>query len=254
MACIYRFQGKDYTKEEFEILIKDKFKKSSGNQFLDLLAKDNNWVTFFTKAIIQDSAKKGYEKVLFPGGDTANRVEGQTILEEYIKQREELIQNAYHDLYLIEKVTPEFLKELKYQYEQAENQFKLNPDNEYNANNAAYTEIEFNNAKEEFKHRDSIITNVQNRINRFEKELEDAKSGKNKFQTINSFYETTIQNILKKQDYNPVEIKDEYDNKWFEIKLEDKYKKATALTRSNKVVLNVEGKPSLEIEDKNRCN
>src|SRR5690606_17692030 len=29
------------------------------NQFLQLLNKNNNWVTFFVKSIIQDSAKKG---------------------------------------------------------------------------------------------------------------------------------------------------------------------------------------------------
>ena len=36
-----------------------------GNQFLQLLNKDNNWVTFFVKSIMQDSAKKGYEKYYF---------------------------------------------------------------------------------------------------------------------------------------------------------------------------------------------
>src|SRR5574343_925608 len=45
------------------------------NQFLQLLNKDNNWVTFFVKSIIQDSAKNGYEKVLFPTGNTASKVE-----------------------------------------------------------------------------------------------------------------------------------------------------------------------------------
>ena len=53
------------------------------NQFLQLLNKDNNWVTFFIKSIIQDSAKKGYEKVLFPKGETAAKIEGhQTIADE----------------------------------------------------------------------------------------------------------------------------------------------------------------------------
>ena len=51
------------------------------NQFLQLLNKDSNWVTFFVKSIIQDSAKKGYEKVLFPSGNTASKVEGHTTLE-----------------------------------------------------------------------------------------------------------------------------------------------------------------------------
>src|SRR5690606_27007062 len=38
----------------------DFIEDKTGNQFLQLLNKDNNWVTFFVKSIIQDSAKKGY--------------------------------------------------------------------------------------------------------------------------------------------------------------------------------------------------
>jgi len=49
--------------------------QSKSNQFLQLLNKDNNWVTFFIKSIIQDSAKKGYEKVLFPRLDTIIQIE-----------------------------------------------------------------------------------------------------------------------------------------------------------------------------------
>ena len=64
---------------------------TSENQFLQLLNKDNNWVTFFVKSIIQDSAKKGYEKVLFPSGNTASKVEGHTTLEEFKKQKEDRI-------------------------------------------------------------------------------------------------------------------------------------------------------------------
>lgn len=53
----------------------NKRSKSNENQFLQLLNKDNNWVTFFVKSIIQDSAKKGYEKVLFPSGNTSVKIE-----------------------------------------------------------------------------------------------------------------------------------------------------------------------------------
>ena len=67
--------------------------KTPSNQFLQLLNKDNNWVTFFIKSIIQDSAKKGYEKVLFPTGNTASKVEGHTTLEVFIKGREEELRN-----------------------------------------------------------------------------------------------------------------------------------------------------------------
>ena len=63
------------------------------NQFLQLLNKDNNWVTFFIKSIIQDSAKKGYEKVLFPSGNTASKIEGHTTLEEFKKQKEDRIKS-----------------------------------------------------------------------------------------------------------------------------------------------------------------
>src|SRR5690606_22424863 len=59
------------------------------NQFLQLLNKNNNWVTFFVKSIIQDSAKKGYEKVLFPKGDTAAKIEGHQTLEEFKKQKKD---------------------------------------------------------------------------------------------------------------------------------------------------------------------
>ena len=57
---------------------------TKGNQFLQLLNQGSNWVTFFVKSIIQDSAKKGYEKVLFPTGETAAKVETHTTLADTI--------------------------------------------------------------------------------------------------------------------------------------------------------------------------
>lgn len=83
----YLLETGQITQEEFnnpKINGKDK-----ENQFLQLLNKDNNWVTFFVKSIIQDSIKKGYEKVLFPTGNTASKVEGHTTLEEFKKQKED---------------------------------------------------------------------------------------------------------------------------------------------------------------------
>jgi hypothetical protein len=44
------------------------------NNFLQLLNKKGNWVNFFIQSIVKDSAKKGYEKVLFPKGDTAAKI------------------------------------------------------------------------------------------------------------------------------------------------------------------------------------
>ena len=61
-------------------------KSSKENQFLQLLNKDSNWVTFFVKSIIQDSAKKGYEKVLFPSGKTVEKIEGFNKITEELER------------------------------------------------------------------------------------------------------------------------------------------------------------------------
>ena len=58
----------------------------SEQDFLNLLRKDNNWVTFFIKSIIQDSAKKGYEKVLFPSGKTVEKIEGFNRITEELER------------------------------------------------------------------------------------------------------------------------------------------------------------------------
>ena len=70
---------------------KPKDSETSSNNFLQLLNKDGNWIPFFIKSIVQDSAKKGYEKVLFPTGDTASKVEGHETLEQFKKQKEDRI-------------------------------------------------------------------------------------------------------------------------------------------------------------------
>lgn len=71
---------------------------NNGNQFLQLLNKNGNWVPFFIKSIIQDSAKKGYEKVLFPTGNTASKVEGHQTLEDFKKQKENRLKDINKQL------------------------------------------------------------------------------------------------------------------------------------------------------------
>ena len=74
-----------------ELINKINIPDVSQNQFLQLLNKDSNWVTFFIKSIIQDSAKKGYEKVLFPKGETAAKIEGHQTLADEINTKNEVI-------------------------------------------------------------------------------------------------------------------------------------------------------------------
>lgn len=71
---------------------------SNSNSFLQLLNKDSNWVSFFIKSIIQDSASKGYEKVLFPTGNTASKVEGHETLEEFRSEKETRLAQLRHRL------------------------------------------------------------------------------------------------------------------------------------------------------------
>jgi len=84
----YTYKGINY----FQDIFSDNYLKynlpnsnTETNQFLQLLNKDNNWVTFFIKSIIQDSAKKGYEKVLFPTGKTVEKIEGFNRITEELE-------------------------------------------------------------------------------------------------------------------------------------------------------------------------
>lgn len=59
--------------------------ETASNQFLQLLNKKGNWINFFVQSIVQDSAAKGYDKVLFPKGETAAKIEGhETLANELI--------------------------------------------------------------------------------------------------------------------------------------------------------------------------
>lgn len=185
MACKYIYKGKTYTKGEFESFVKENIiKKSPENKFLNLLGNSNNWVTFFVKSIIQDSAKKGYEKVLFPKGDTAAKIEGHQTLEEFKKQKEARIKK-------LEKITSKEKPISIFGYPKEET------------------------AVQEYE-------DAENEIKQLKQELADVESGQTQLSSIASFYENTVTNILSKQGYNPVEVTDEYSNKWNEISITPK--------------------------------
>lgn len=187
-------QGGPYkTREEAQERI-NRFKDTNGNQFLQLLNKDNNWVTFFVKSIIQDSAKKGYEEVLFPKGDTAAKIEGHETLEGFKKQTEDRI------------------KKLKSE--------KFGIPGEYGMLAVFETEeeaIDYVEAYDLMQGYDTIDNSSE--IEALEQELANVESGQTQLSSIAKFYEDTVTNILKKQGYNPVEITDEYGNTWSEIKI-----------------------------------
>ena len=180
--------------------------KTSQNQFLQLLNKKNNWVTFFVKSIIQDSAKKGYERVLFPKGSTASKIEGLQTLEEFRKQKESRI-----------KILEQEIKDLdkgifgSFKYVKEDNKFYIG---EINDPFGVLKPISENEYKTDLKRG---LTLKENELKTLKQELADVESGKNQLSSISNFYENNITNILKKNGYNPVEIKDEYNNTWNEV-------------------------------------
>jgi hypothetical protein len=217
----------DITKEEYqEALSKLNPVKNRENQFLQLLNKDNNWVTFFVKSIIQDSAKKGYEKVLFPTGNTASKVEGHTTLEEFKKQKEDRI------------------KELEKQNNNDNSTIGMNnyfsigtvmykkKNNVYYANSEIITKDNYENNLLIAKENDKEKNNRE--INQLKQELERVETeGFGALKPIYNFYENTVTNILKKQGYSAKLITDEYGNTWNEISLNQARDLANILLQRN---------------------
>ena len=159
-----------------EVLTQNKSNKE--NQFLQLLNKDSNWVTFFVKSIIQDSAKKGYEKVLFPSGDTASKVEGHTTLEEFRKEKEDRIKKLEAEI-----------QELK----------------------------DTNKYETEYGDVSNLADNKEGELEQLKLELERVETeGFGALKPIWNFYENTVTNILKK-NYDVTKITDEHGNTWNEI-------------------------------------
>ena len=173
-------------------------KDTNKNKFLQLLNKDSNWVNFFVKSIIQDSAKKGYEKILFPSGNTASKVEGHTTLEEFKKQKEDRI------------------KELEFTIEKTNNKEFIDRSRE----NLFYSDdVTDEQIKKE------LTTDYNREIAQLKQELEQVEGpgGFGALKPIYNFYENTLTNILNKTygKNNVKLITDEYGNTWNEVTIEN---------------------------------
>lgn len=89
-AYLYEEEIQDFLKKSIRHPdIENKINRD--NNFLHLIGDENNWVTIFVQSIIQDSVRRNYEKVWFPSGDTAARIEGHETLEGYLRERKKII-------------------------------------------------------------------------------------------------------------------------------------------------------------------
>jgi hypothetical protein len=213
----------EYKQKTQELVDAAPKKDVSKNQFLQLLNKDNNWVTFFVKSIIQDSAKKGYEKVLFPSGDTASKIEGHTTLEEFKKQKEARIkdlENKLNDKFVAVREDDNF-GALDQEFNTVQEAQKFANDN--TTSTEIWTVRPIKVDKE----------SINNEINQLKQELANVEGpqGFGALKPIYNFYENTVKNILNKQygKDNVKVITDEYGNTWNELDIKEQRDQGTIL-------------------------
>ena len=179
-GILNREQADDYIKTKQEEFVKSSL--TNKNQFLQLLNQGSNWVTFFVKSIIQDSAKKGYEKVLFPSGKTIGKIENFDKVEEKIQEFNDKLEK-------IPKVnTIQELKEIGLSVGKSGGNLE--------------TEKEWH------------IKKINDDLSHYLAAQKDTLS------TIN-FYQNTVKNVLNKQygKENVKQVTDEYGNTWNEINI-----------------------------------
>ena len=206
MSCIYKYKGKDYTKDEFYSLVRT--------------------------TMVQPRTVQKYEKVLFPTGNTASKVEGHSTLEEFKKQKEDRIKEleekkktaSNNKPWLVSEITNN--KKHYFNTEKEANEFRRT-----NGRENFYSAVPTSSLKDSLKN----IEDINNEINQLKKELERVeKEGFGALRPIYNFYENTVANILKKQGFNPIEITDEFGNTWNEVKLVEKHNEQILLQLNNK--------------------
>ena len=215
---LYETNGEDYysklengkevqiNKSEFDVAF-NSLNNKADNQFLQLLMKDNNWVSFFVKSIVNDSINRGYEKVLFPSGNTASKVEGHTTIEEFVAQKQNRIDIIKQNIADLESESV-WAKSMK-DYANEDDYFSdFDMDEE-----SGYIPP---TTKESTARQ---IASLNNEIDTLEKEISTTQTGGiAALKPIYTFYETNVKNIVTKL-YGATQVTDEYGNTWNEVNL-----------------------------------
>lgn len=185
----------------------------SKNQFLQLLNKEGNWIPFFIKSIVQDSAKKGYEKVLFPTGDTASKVEGHETLENFYNDKKNRIAHLEES---VDRINGYGIKDTKLGYI-LESEDGYTPMAKDKLGGSYKTKSEARDAMEKAKYPYEVeIKQLKEELKRVESE------GFAALKPIYDFYENRVKNTLNKiYGKDKVErIKDEYGNEWYQVDID----------------------------------
>ena len=219
-----------------EIVNKDK------NQFLKLLLNKGNWVTFFIKSIVQDSAKKGYNKVLFPTGETAAKVEGHDTLAVEAARYEKMIADEQKEVDRLKKHGMTFKEDFDFSGTQLSDNigYDLKSRAGYRlARNATLHRISIasienqwftmiDGVKNVISEKEAMAIDISrgkiwyanNRIKSDQEHLQRLKTeGVEKLKPIEAFYENRVTSILNKQfgKTNINQVTDTHGNTWNEV-------------------------------------
>ena len=188
----YYLDGVEISRERYHNIVNNK--ENSDNNFLQLLNKDSNWVTFFIKSIIQDSVKKGYEKVLFPRLDTIIQIESGNKYKSYTEAEKAMKDENWQS---IDEKLREILKEYQQEFEDRKS------------------------IKKDTKEIEQIIINQKEKIRSHQPTLLNTAK----------FYENDVTNILNKTygKENVKVITDEYGNTWNEVEIKPEHSNEISL-------------------------
>lgn len=181
---VYR---RDVTSNGF-VYLKGTNPQSNGSDYLQFLNKDANWVSFFIKSIMQDSARRGYSKVLFPNGRTMGVIQGEM-------DAETLLANIDRNIAALENMLQ-------------------NPDRYKSGNQYEFNPAFMFDTKEEF------LQHVQNSLDNNYRRREQVEGDVNtRLGATKAFYQNQVKRNLEKlygKD-NVLTITDNYNNEWFEV-------------------------------------
>jgi hypothetical protein len=197
-------EGKILNKKEYENLLEAYNKLNNiseeKNNFLQLLNKESNWISFFIQFIIQDSVINNYKKVLFPTGNTSSKIEGHTTLEEFKKQKEDRLE-------VLNNI--EILKD-------SEGNYILSDTKNVNFSTEVEAKININ----------TEIAQIKLELKRVETD------GFAALRPIYDFYENRVTNILNKL-YTVNKITDTHGNTWNEVDLSSQSNEKIRLSTPN---------------------
>jgi len=221
------------------------------NQFLQFLNKKGNWVNFFIQSIIQDSAKKGYEKVLFPLGETAAKIEGHETIADELRALDDEIANVKAIISGNKKniLTEGNLRANKNLLKKIQETLKWQIDNNaprdaIDQSKESISRLTYSIAKNESNENEST------ELKRLEAKKQELKTqGLEKFKPIEAFYENRVSNILNKL-YKVNKITDEHGNAWNEIVITPEMRNDSIILKSTKykTLNNIDRRSKLEDE------